>query len=393
MQNVTPQHPQSELYRLCKLYDPPTYVKSASYEDLNVGPQSVGNHHLFGDPRYLDYPCHTAAATWLSTARLYDSGRQQRTDDFNFINTRLDRAANFHKIAEDCDALRTRIEQSQQAPIDRYALTYALPNGEQCQHLPIRNKAEVIQAGMYFCKYAQEFTWSDKNQIANNILDAAEQYGLRLAEEEFLKKYAARGFCTATKAASLLRERALLAKNHPEETLFQKAAEAFENDSSLARNTKFCVKLAGIIEEADKKIGIKAYDRKLQSPADMFFSLTKEAIAETIAQHVSLNNGSIFKLADIQSIPVSTIRDYFGDDMVEAVSFGGVLLDGEKLAAVIPTLPLPDANLFENLLRAQGVKPVAKEASRGFPRLTDNMVYDLANDWDSCKDTTGKLCT
>ena len=56
-----------EIHRLTSLYTPPDFVKSASHDSICGNAQSLPNN-VYADPRYRRYPCHTAAATWMSAA-------------------------------------------------------------------------------------------------------------------------------------------------------------------------------------------------------------------------------------------------------------------------------------------------------------------------------------
>ena len=52
-----------------------------------------------------------------------------------------------------------------------------------------------------------------------------------------------------------------------------------------------------------------------------------------------------------------------GSDFVERVSAGGVMLDTEKLAEELRTLPRGDAKLFEALANSAQIAPFNKQAS------------------------------
>jgi hypothetical protein len=62
-------------------------------------------------------------------------------------------------------------------------------------------------------------------------------------------------------------------------------------------------------------------------------------------------------------LPSEGLRDILGEEFVNRVSTGGLMLDTEKLAEELRTLPRVDAKLFERLADSASVKPFGKEAS------------------------------
>ena len=59
-----------------------------------------------------------------------------------------------------------------------------------------------------------------------------------------------------------------------------------------------------------------------------------------------------------------------GDELADAVDADGIHVDATKLAEIVPTLPLGDARLFDQLCKDVGIRTFAKEAGlrQGFSR-------------------------
>jgi hypothetical protein len=67
-----------------------------------------------------------------------------------------------------------------------------------------------------------------------------------------------------------------------------------------------------------------------------------------------------------------------GSDLADEISTGGVLVDREKLAEILPTLPRGDAELFERMLDKNGITPFAKEAAATKQGLRKRDLFELA---------------
>jgi hypothetical protein len=66
-----------------------------------------------------------------------------------------------------------------------------------------------------------------------------------------------------------------------------------------------------------------------------------------------------------------------GDDFVDAVSAGGVYVDRDKLAAIVPTLDRGMAATFDRLMLEKSAAPVATNAAAE-SLLSEARLYELA---------------
>ena len=183
--------------------------------------------------------------------------------------------------------------------------------------------------------------------------------------DDTLNKLAANGLVSRTKAASMLFDRAkalkTLKKDSDIQTMLAKTAQHV-----LASTDADLDKAASIIESVDKEYKLKS----LGSYSDLY-SLSIKKASEALDSHVQLTNGSVYKKAALESIALDELRSVFGEEFTDRVSSGGLLVDSEKLAEELTTLPRKDAGLFDKLVDSLGVKTAYKKASFDVVRVED----------------------
>jgi hypothetical protein len=147
-----------------------------------------------------------------------------------------------------------------------------------------------------------------------------------------------------------------------------KLARLCEEDPDAIRHFGTLTKIAEIVDQFDREHGLhRRYDDVLQRPEDVLFAVTEKVAADLSDELVGNSmTGTYYKKADLERLPVRDLADTLGDDFVDAVTSAGAWVDTEKLAAIVPTLPLGDAELFDEVTTNAGIRPFAtKTASAG----------------------------
>jgi len=75
-----------------------------------------------------------------------------------------------------------------------------------------------------------------------------------------------------------------------------------------------------------------------------------------------LTSGSVYHDDDLAGVKLADVRDYLGTDLANAISSDGILVDTQKAAAVLPTLPRNDAEIFDQMVAELQIHPVMKTA-------------------------------
>lgn len=363
-----------QLYRLSRLYPLPTFVKQAS-SDAIYGENDMQNHQ-YADPTHRAFPCHTAAATYISTLFFLDKQAEFNPEDARFIESRLDDFAFFHGISQVVNKLKTKLASDiprndlDKLSDDSFALVLDAsesPSGAIERHYPLRNALEVKKAAEWLRTYEQELPYKHRQKIATKVLCKAAEFGAGLGDlDEFLQKQGGVGTCAADDAAQFLFNRARLYKRAGKldyAVQMGRLAKTVASRIGVLHDQDQRIKLAGLVDEADRESGLTRFVDDLQKPEDVFFAITEKTASKLREEHLTTTSGNIYKLADFDKLRLTDVRDMMGEDFADAVSAGGLFISPEKMAEIVPTLPRGDADLFDRLLSSIGINPVAKEAA------------------------------
>lgn len=357
-----------ETHRLLTLNPAPNFVKEASGDRLTGG--ETLPRHLYADQRNKLYPCHTAPATWMSAVFFADKRANFEPRQAEEIAARISKAAAFFGIS----GLVTNLEKTA-APHnltdlddDSWGIVWQDENGRTERHWPLRNAEEVKFAAAHFKKYRDEFVFDDRYMIANKILEKAAQYGADIsAAEGTLELSAGLGACAAKVASQMLKDRVrLTARQHRELAgELSKIADAIDQNPERARDIGTRLKLASAVDNFDRNTHLyRLYDAGgLPRPEEVLFAVTEKVARDFTSQNVETTTGNVYALADLEKLAVDDVRAFLGDDFADAVSTGGVYMDRDKLAAVVPTLDRGMATALDQLMAEKQAYAIVKSAA------------------------------
>jgi len=362
-----------DIHRIVTLYGCPQFVKQASQVDV-CGDADLPPHQ-FADPTRKLYPCHTAAATWLSTAFFHEKKAEFTPTQAARIDERLRQAATYFQIGQVTHDLMEKVAASitvdaNKLPDSAFAIVFDNADGARERHYPMRNALEVKTAADWLLKNRDELPYDDRRLISDRILEKAASFGADISTHRYaLEKMSGVGICAAADAAKLVRRRVAciphtkLPALEREEML--KVAEIVERDPERMYHHSPLVKLAGIIDTFDRKHGLhRHYGADLERPEDVLFAVTTKVAADMTNDLVgSPLTGNYYKRAELSRVRLQDLGDALGHDFVDAVSAANAFVDTEKLANIVPTLPLSDAKLFDVVVTSAGLAPFATKSA------------------------------
>jgi len=375
-----------ETHRLLSLYPAPDFVKNADHVRV-AGDREKLARHLYADPFNKIYPCHTSAATWMSA--LWFAEKRANFDDKQAaaIEDKIITSSKYfgihglvrdliEKVSADADNNLNKLSD------DYFAIVWKDDTGAVSRHWPLRNATEVKFASAHFKKYRDEFVFADRHKIANRILDKALEYGADTSPAEgTLETTAGRGLCATKIAADLLRDRARLTKrSHAELSAeLDRLATLVETNPAETQNEECRLKIAAVIDQFDRETKLcRMYDEKgLPRPEEVLFAITEKVAREFVDSNVETTTGNVYALADLEKLAVEDLRNWLGDEFVDAVSAGGVFTDRDKLAAIVPTLDRGMAAMLDRLMLEKQASPVATTPASG-NLMSEQRLYDLA---------------
>jgi hypothetical protein len=360
-----------ETHRLTTLYPQPDFVKSAAQDKL-VGDENLPRH-LYADQRNKLYPCHTAAATWMSALFFADKQASIAPAVAESIQSRIHQAAEYFGIAGAVAELEEKIAEAAAVDINGlpdsdFAVVWVSDSGAKERHWPLRNAEEVKFASAHFKKFRDNFVFEDRHVIATKILEKAAQYGADVSEAEGTLELAAGfGACAAKVASQMIKDRVRLTQRQHTKLAgeLSKLAEAIDQNPERARTVETRLKLASAVDNFDRSTNLdRLYDAGgLPRPEEVLFAITEKVARDFMAQNVETTTGNVYALADLEKLAVEDVREWLGDDFADAVSAGGVYMDRSKLAAIVPTLDRGMAAMLDRLMSEKTAGAVVKSAS------------------------------
>lgn len=358
----------ADLHRFSKLYEFPDFVKSASLENT-LRPQGI-SRTAYADPRSKQFPCHTKAATWVSSLYFENRRNECHPKTAEMISSRLDHYADFWGIRNDLDDLRKKhselCKNSEEAlPDSAFAYVWEGDDGYKVRKCPMRNAVETQKAAAYLYKYRGVFPYIVRHDMAERIVKKANHFGADLHEfQTFLDKQNGRGVCRVEKVADMIRKRSLLTKNPDAKDRLMKLASTVEESPKAVFSPDRMIELCATLDDMDRrvlKLSQSSYSPSIPRPEDVIFEATfKEARAE-MDSLCSLTNGSTYDKHDFSKVALDDLRDLFGEDFVEEVR-SGLSVDPEKMAEVARTLPRNEADILDSVLSSNGIRPHLKQA-------------------------------
>ena len=357
---------QQETHRLTTLFPCPDFVKNAGQERTHATPNLP--RHVYADQYNKLYPCHTAPATWLSALFFADKQANFKPKQAADIRDRIHSSAKYFGILSLVQELEEKVAAANATTLDTlpdsdFAIVWAGDNNQKERHWPLRNETEVKFAAAHFNTHRNEFVYEDRRKIAEKILEKAAAYGADISEHvHMLSLTAGAGACAASVAADMLHDRAALVArtNAAAAAEMQKLAAAVEQSPETAREHATRVKIAGVVDEFDRANQLqRLYDAGgLPRAEEVLFAITEKAARDFTTENVETTTGNVYALADLEKLAIDQVRAWLGDDFAAAVSAGGVFLDREKLAEIVPTLDRGMAAMLDRLMQENKIAAV-----------------------------------
>lgn len=348
----------------------PEYVRNQTLTPGCRG-ESTTAATAYADSRNRNFPCHTKAATWMSTLYFLHNREKMPAEVSLRVGQQLEKFASYWGIEKSVGQLKTAYLHKQQhdlssLPDDEFAYVWVDENGAKDRRLPMQDTLDVKRAADWFAEYHREFPFNDRATIAEKILHRADTLGAGLGEREvLLQKNAGNGVCNPATVVRQILLRAVAVPDQQMKASLHKLASTISDHPEDALDPEELKKLAITLDGFDRHANLvrKYADGGIKPPEDFLFEVTYGEMAKLASEHCALTTGSIYSRDDFEKLSLSEIRDLFGNDFANEVS-EGIRVDGEKLSEIAPTLPLPDAELLDRLMDKSGVQPLAKQAAK-----------------------------
>ncbi len=354
----------AELHRLSRLYNFPAFVKNADTDTLSPEPMPSS---LYAAPGARNlFPCHNKAATYLSWVWFLDKEAEFKPTVAKEIRANLSKFAHVWGLGaavQELEGKHSELHKAAEAelPDELFTFVWKDAQGQRQRACPLRNGQEVKAAAEWLQQYRGSLTYLDRQKMAEKILEKAATFHVELGELDGpTQRQAGRGYCQPKQAAQLIRNRInsfeRLTPVMREE--FSKLATALEKAPDLSITSQTLCHVAATLDAFDKMANIKL--SSFNPPAeDVLFALSFDAVK--IANEFFTTTGSAYTPEQLARLKLAAVRDVFGAEVSNAVA-NGLNVDGAKMAEFASTMPRPDAQMLDLIMKEAGLAPVAKSA-------------------------------
>ena len=145
-----------------------------------------------------------------------------------------------------------------------------------------------------------------------------------------------------------------------------------------ARSQATLVKMAGLMDDFDRNSHLdRLYgEGGLERAEEAVFLITQKTAEAFIQDHVQTINGTVYEKQALSRLDLQSLQQWFGDDM--AAACGEHELDIEKLAAIVPTLPRQDAQLFDQMTHTLGIPVFTRTKAAADVGLSEDQLAQFA---------------
>ena len=326
----------------------PNYVKSAQVETT----ESV--KHLqpraFADNINCKLPINTKASCWTSALYLYGHPDNIASSRRKNVENNLNKHASIWGILDEVETVKQAF-----AIVDvpaEYALSFNF-RGTDINRCPCHTPELAKKSCLWLYDHRNKFPIAEQTKAAHTLIAKAGGYSSipNGAQDYFGALSEADTFATAPNIhiASAIKERLVSVKKSNWGNLGNALLEVANN---LTDNPYHLVKGASTIQAAleafDTQFDLqKKWGSTITHPVDACYSITRAKAAAAIAGTVKLMNGNYFDLNTVALSDVEIGLKQAGDDFLAYAKPDGLNLDIDKVKEILPTIPAPDANRFQ----------------------------------------------
>ena len=339
----------------------PSYVNNYTLPDKEAASKIPDT--LFADPARRLFPIDSKEAVWLSAAYFAKNAEALPYDEVEqeYVSECIKAAAAVYGNEGDIGKIMKVItdkpvEKQAESSDANYGWVMRSEDGTTvARKYPMFDKTGVYKAAQYFDEYRQSYPIGIRRTISRNIMRKAAELDIAMGE---LKPSVLReaGFGIPRKDVLMeeIYERSHLAKDAESAILLANVNEliAGMGDTEIGENLD---KIAEVLEAFDSAAGLTMqYNKKILMPADFLFDVSLDKAAEAVEDTVVLNR-YCFSLNKLAELEPSVFEHVLGEDFAKSIcktADGKTIIDAEKLADNLHSLPKPDKAALERHLAA-----------------------------------------
>lgn len=325
--------------QLCEIghrYDVPAYVGESTPLEKEAA-QSLPPE-LFADQATRQFPINDKANTWLSAAFFNENQEKIASPFRGTVKDMIVKAASIYNIDQDVADVFA-VEKKAEVVAERTVFCYTEDDG--ANHYPVSGPRGIEKACAYFDRHHKDYDAGTRNKIAKGIAKVAQDLGVEPSRTVLIEG----GFGVVDRAAlaSEVLERMKMTKDAEAAMALGNVNRLLDSMDSgdLLSETE---KIASIMESIDELNGMDHGD--YWTPLTAICPMTVKEAQALMDSALELD-GLTFDVTKLaSSLDPQIFTDVLGEEFIVELTDENGRLDAEKMAEVLPTLPLPDKRLL-----------------------------------------------
>ena len=345
-------HSRHQLMVIDSRYTIPSWVKSAEILD-DAEKAAALQSSQFADPMLRQLPITSPADTWVSAAYFNENRHTYDEHQAAYIEGNLRKAAAVFQVEDEvAQVFATSMPKQANAEDDdaNYCQLTKSAAGETISRgFPVFNGEDLKNACEYMVTWRDRFKFAEAHEIAKNIVRRSnEMFGDVSPVSDRILKLAGAG---VVELHQIVEELDHLANQCPDSKVAMDVKElilGMVDDPTYADSTETQVKLAQAVEDLQTLLGFN-YDNH-QFPEEIVWGMSIKEAQALADDAITLGKltYSLTKLSELDPGAFAVLGDDFVLDITS--TDGGV--NREKLADILPTIPLPDKRILETHLQS-----------------------------------------
>ena len=334
---------------------------------------------IYSDPINKKFPCNNPQQTLLSCLYFHHQQNKYNEKHKNIIKNNFYKIGSYFNIKDKIDQILNYQQQQTKSE-----------NNNLLNKLPIHD----VQKGInWLQKYGTYLPYPVRQKISVQLIDYINENNINVPDKQslyFLHKVAGYGVGSCDEIKKMVQYRIKMSSHDP--ILQQKLQQIYDilnnNPQQILNDHYNMLKLSHVIDKVDKinKINKNYGNLFLLPPEQVIFKYPLIKISETVNNVISFPSGNIYNIDDLKQMKLNEIKEHFGDEFVSLITndFGNI--DVEKLKEQVKALPVPDSELFEKILKNQGILPFAQKESndkQSFSLFTDEQLIQFAEKYNN----------
>jgi len=335
-----------ELYSYLNGINLPEFVKDSQVDDIEE--IRYLDKEAFADEWNKAFPINAPSRVYISHAFFVNKKAElQRKWGKSYIDSvadKIEKAAKIFGVEDHLkDYERESLVKSAKDYSEDHVCTVTASENESFDLFPVKTKQDLEKAANTFANNINNFPYSWRQEISKQFIKKADEFQLEELPT-LICKYAGLFYPDVTALKQKLWHRSTKIASEENKKRYEQLISYVDNVDSKEDVFKLA-EIAYYIEKAEGVYDNPKVAQVIGDPVDSFFDIPIDKVAEIL--NVVEMAGEKYPVTELKKVSSDIYKEAFGIDIDPS--------NENQLREVLPTMPLSDVGLFQEL---SGLKPI-----------------------------------